>query len=385
MKQWRRASGVLKDTNSLWTAALLRRSKYIHPDLETAVIKATSHDERVVDHKSTQLVFAWIRTSVVHLLPFMRTLSRRMKRTCSSIVAMKGLILLHGVLCTKIPAVRKIGRLPFDLSDFSDGYSDPSKRWSFNAFVRAYFAFLDQKSVLLSRDFHDETVKLKEDFDDHRKIKLEEEPIAQKLAELQILQTMLDRLLDVRPRGRGMNEVVVLEVMDCVIIEVFDVYSKICDGIADVLIRIYGAAGTVEAAIALEVLQRATRQGDELANYFEICREIGLLNASQCPKLERIPRDDIRELQRIINGVSAGKSTHCSDAVEEDKAIFVVGEQRIVEGEEAHKPLPSLTTTTTHKWEVFDDDLKVGDLIDLSDEAENTTILSLSYHHQLQI
>ncbi|GMH13771.1 hypothetical protein Nepgr_015612 [Nepenthes gracilis] len=374
MELWRRGSGVLKDKNSIWIASVSRRFKYSHPDLEAAVIKATSHDERVVDYENTRRVFAWIKISHIHLFSFIRVLSRRMERTHNSIVAIKGLMLLHGVLCTKIPSARKIGRLPFDLSNFSGNCSIPSKRWGFDAFVRSYFAFVDQKSVLLSREIQDEIPKSEED-SDAQEMKLKEETITQELIQLQKLQVMLDILLKVQPRRSVMNEVVVLEAMDCVIIEVFDGYSKICNGIAKILMRIYGGAIKVEAEMALDVLKRATRQGDELADYVDLCREIGLLNASECPKVERIPEEDIRELVRIINGVTSGKSEDCCDYVEGDRTIAVVSEQIGFIGErEAHEP-PSLKTIITHKWEVFDDVLKVSDLIDLSDEVEKTAIV----------
>ncbi|GMH03571.1 hypothetical protein Nepgr_005410 [Nepenthes gracilis] len=369
MKIWRRAAGVFKDKNSLFVAAASRRSKYCNPVLEAAVIKATSHDERAVDYKNIQRVFSWVRTSPVHFIPFMRALSRRMQRTRNSIVAIKGLILLHGVLCAKIPAAQKIGHLPFDLSNFCDDFFNPPRRWGFNAFVRAYFAFLDQKSILLSKEFQEPQEKITKSKSDNygHKIESEKEAIMPRLMKLQELQAMFDMLLDVQPRG-GANEIVVLEAMDCIIVEVFDIYSKICDGIANVLRRISCISDKVEAAVALELLQTATRQGDELGDYFDLCREIGLLNASECPKVEPIPVEDMRELETIINGISAGKSNHSCDLVEEDTANVEPSEQRGVdEGTEAHRTSP--TVKTTIKWEVFDEeDTKVGDIIELYDE-----------------
>ncbi|GAB4838100.1 hypothetical protein Ancab_027631 [Ancistrocladus abbreviatus] len=397
MKLWRRASGALKDKNSLWIAAITGRSKNSHPDLEVAVIKATSHDESFVDYKNTQRVFAFVRTSPVHLLSFMRALSRRMQRTRNSIVAIKGLMLLHGVLCTKIPATCTIGRLPFDLSNFNSSSDDSSSRHGgFNAFIRSYFSFLDQKSAFLSKEFQEieDLKKIKRsgcdeyDGDEDGNVKLKEESLIPTLKRLQKWQALLDILLHVQPRGKGMNNVVILEAMDCVIIEVFDTYSKICDGIANVLMRVYASAGKVEAALALEVLLRATRQGDQLAHYFELCREIGLLDATECPKVERIPEEDIQELERIIYGV-----------VEEEKAI-VVSEERTVSvmdgAPKGHKKdlsssCSSMMTVITHEWELFEDDMKedqktrkgdngmimdIGDLIDLSDEGEKTTTSS---------
>lgn len=367
MKLWRRAVGALKDRNSLWIAAISRRrSKHDHPDHEASIIQATSHDERTIDYKNTQRVFAFIRTSPVHLLPFMRTLSRRLSRTRSPVVAIKGLMLLHGVLCTHVPASYNIGRLPFDLSGFTSSSSNTDHRWAYTAFVRSYFSFLDQKSVLLSIQFHCSKSEANEDC-----------TIRRQLMKVQKWQGLLDMLLDVHPQVRGMKEaVVVLEAMDCVVIEVFDVYSKICEGIAEALARVYAAGGRAEAAMALEVLNTATRQGEELADYFEMCRAIGVVNATECPKVERIPDEDIIELQRIINGVLAthGDRRHCTDhPAEEEKAIVVVQEERgraDVDHHRGDSGSTRLRTIITDKWEVFNDDLnvKIGNLIDVSDD-----------------
>ncbi|GAB2291560.1 hypothetical protein Dimus_025814 [Dionaea muscipula] len=392
MKLWRRASGAMKDRNSLWMAALSRRrSKYDHPDLEAAVIRATSHDERFVDYKNTQRVFAWIRTSPVHLLPFMRAVSRRLSRTRNSIVAIKGLMLLHGVLCTNTPASRNIGRLPFDLSSFSSSSSSSSS--SFNYFVRAYFSFLDQKSVLISIQFQSDQLarhSRPEQLNSTPSSKEENNScsIAMQLTKVKKWQGLLDMLLDIQPRGKAMmNQVIVLEAMDCVIIEVFDVYSKVCDGIANALVRVYAAGGKAEASMALEVLRTGTRQGKELADYFELCKEIGILNASECPKVERIPQEDITELERIIHGVSMGNrgGQCCCDAnmeEEEEEVIMVVSEERersaagggqVVDSQRRDSSALWMTTIITDKWEVFDDDFtaKIGNLIDLSDDDDD--------------
>lgn len=348
----------MKDRNSIWIASLSRRTAYRNPDLEAAIIKATSHDESRVDYKNAQRVFAWIRTSPTYLKPLVWALSMRMEKTRSWVVALKGLMLMHGVFCCKIPAVQKIGRLPFDLSNFKDGHSspenNPSKTWGYNAFVRAYFAFLDQKSSLLCLDYsHDHT---------NNQNSKQEEPLVQQLIKLQQWQSLLDMLLQVKPHIDGTKASLILEAMDCVIIEIFDVYSKICSGIARVLMRIY-AAGKVEAAMALRVLQKATTQGEELSLYFEFCLKIGVLNASECPKVEHIPEEDIRELERIINGVSE-KTIMPHD---EDKALHTNG------GTKAMK------TIITEKWEVFDEDFKLittGQGTDLPHHVDKPTTIT---------
>jgi hypothetical protein len=107
MKLWRRAAGALKDQNSILAVSLSGQTRYRNSDLEAAIVNATSHDESYVDYRSAQRVFAWIRASPVSLKPLIWALASR-----SWVVAIKGLMLMHGVFCCKTAAVRRIGRLP---------------------------------------------------------------------------------------------------------------------------------------------------------------------------------------------------------------------------------------------------------------------------------
>ncbi|KAK7260554.1 hypothetical protein RIF29_26703 [Crotalaria pallida] len=352
MRLWKKASGLIKDRNSIWVARFSGTGPCRNPDLEAVIIKATSHDEHKIDCKNVQRVFQWIRTSPLYLKPLMVALSLRMQKTRSWIVALKGLMLMHGVFSVDIPVVQKMGRLPFDLSNFSDGHLSPGKAWGFNAFVRAYFGYLDQRSAFVSSEAKKMSNR------NRQKNAEAEETLMEELEKLQKLQGLIDMLMQIKPKNMNMNVGLILEAMDCVIVEVFDVYSKFCKKIARALLRIYDIGGKVEATIALKVLQKATTQVDELSSYIEFCRDIGVLNASQCPRIQRIPEEDIQDLEKIINGASEKKMLKGNNGVDflandEDKAIVV----RQCDKE----PENGLTTVITNQWEVFDDDIIVDD------------------------
>uniref|UniRef100_A0A5B7AUW4 Putative ENTH/VHS/GAT family protein n=1 Tax=Davidia involucrata TaxID=16924 RepID=A0A5B7AUW4_DAVIN len=343
MKLWKRASGALKDQNSILIASLSRRTSLRNPDIESAVIKSTSHDESHVDYRNAHRVFAWIRMSPAYLRPFVWALCMRMEKTRSWVVALKGLILMHGVFCCRVPAVKKIGRLPFDLSNFKDGHMSPAKSSAYNAFVRAYYAFLDQKSAVICMELQER--------------EKEKQPMLQELLRLQKLQGLIDILIQIKPLAEGMNVGLVFEAMDCVIIEIYDIYSRICNGIARVLVRIC-LVGKVEAMMALRVLQKATKQGEELSLYFEICRDIGVLNARECPKMEQIPEEDIRELECIINGVSQEANINKAIVVRETPTVL----------DESNDSNCCFKTVITDNWEVFDD----HDLIKVNGETSSS-------------
>ncbi|XP_042005667.1 putative clathrin assembly protein At1g25240 [Salvia splendens] len=306
MRLWKRASDALKDQSSLWQASLSRS----HPDIEKAVIRATSHHP-TSSRRNIDRVRHWLRLSPSNLSPILRSLASRISKTRSWPVALKGLLLTHALLNSPSPS--SIGRLPFDLSSFRapDDVSSP-----FDPFVRAYYAFLDHKSatafLLHRRDACD---------------------MNQELLMLQSLQGLIDLLVAIRPAPAAAFAPLVLDVMEGVVVELYEVYGKICRGIATVLLNIY-SAGRAEAAMALRVVRNATRQGNELADFLDVCREIRIANAAEFPVIDRIPEEGIRELEEIVEGLRKEKVemktvvTQEWERFEEDSVAVSCGQQQ---------------------------------------------------------
>lgn len=335
----------MKDQNSLWQANLSRRTALRNPDIEKAVIRATSHHDSSFDRRNVDRVCEWLRLSPYNLKPILWSISNRMEKTRSWVVALKGLHLMHVVTNCRVHCVKKIGRLPFDLSSFNDGHARQAKAWPFNAFVRAYYAFLDRKSTVV---FQHAEEKGDLGFS-----------IGQELVVLRKLQALVDLLMQIKPQARAAFVPLVLYVMDGIIIEIYDLYSRICRGIAIVLMNIY-SGGKAEAAMALEVVKKATQQGEDLSYYFEYCQEIGVVNASEFPVIDRIPDEGIRELEQLITGFSDRASVKES---KEEKGV-VVGKVAKESGDEGNKNVvdlcrdrDDLKTIITDKWERFDEEL----------------------------
>ncbi|XP_027362711.1 putative clathrin assembly protein At1g25240 [Abrus precatorius] len=363
MRLWKRATGALKDKCSIWVAKLSPSGPCRNPDLETVIIKATSHDEQCMDYKNVQRVFQWLHTSPLYPKPLLCTLSLRMEKTRSWVVALKGLMLIHGVFCFDLPSVQKLGRLPFDLSHFSDGHINPRKAWAFNAFVRSYFAYLDQKSAF---------VRLEATKQNKRGNKEIEETVMEELQSLEKLQCLIDLLLQIKPRNQNMNAVLILEAMDCVIDEVLEVYGRFCKRVHQVFLRVLDIGGKEEAKVGLDVARKAESQGVKLALYFEFCRDIGALNVSECPEILRIDEKHILDLQRMMDGcVSKRKSLkgiNYNDYINsmnngvvanEDNNVIWVRDCSSIATISEMKQLDrkGLKTVITEQWEVFDDDL----------------------------
>ncbi|KAK8522796.1 hypothetical protein V6N13_115748 [Hibiscus sabdariffa] len=355
---WKRTVAAIKDKKSLAGAYFSSRSSDRNLDFEAAIIKATSHDEYDTGERNERIVFRWIQASPENIYPLVRALSKRMRKTRSWVVAIKGLILMHDLSQCKDPAVAKMGRLPFDLSSFSDGHSRLSKTWGFNVFIRQYFAFLDERGAIWFKE-------------ENRNA--EDGPLmVQKLLKIRKWQLLLDMLLKIRPRADNMKICLILEAMDRVVIEIFDVYSRICSEIAEVLSKVH-SLGSLQASMALEILRTATKQGEELSQYFEFCKEYGVLKANEFITVTEIPEEDVEELERIINGAS----NNDDGFKEKNQMALVVREEHraIVEHRETKE---TLKTTITDKWEVFDDDVNIhGDNVTGYFKENNTTEVRL--------
>ncbi|KAL4302069.1 hypothetical protein GQ457_10G028310 [Hibiscus cannabinus] len=386
---WKRTVAAIKDKKSLAGAYFSARSSDRNLDFEAAIIKATSHDEYDTGERTERIVFRWIQASPENIYPLVRALSKRMRKTRSWVVAIKGLMLMHDLSQCKDPAVAKMGRLPFDLSSFSDGHSRLSKTWGFNVFIHQYFAFLDERGAIWFKE-------------ENRNA--EDGPLmVQKLLKIRKRQLLLDLLLKIRPRADNMKVCLILEAMDRVVIEIFDVYSRICSEIAEVLSKVHSlgslqasmalfdvysricseiaevlskvhSLGSLQASMALEILRTATKQGEELSQYFEFCKEYGVLKADEFIAVTEIPEEDVEELERIINRAS----NNDDGFKEKNQMALVVREEHsaIVEHRETKETLK--TTIITDKWEVFDDDVNIhGDNVTGYFNENNTTEVRL--------
>ncbi|CAO2206979.1 unnamed protein product [Urochloa humidicola] len=376
---WRRAAAAVKDRRSLcltrvpalsrsggggWSSSSAAAAAALRsPGVESAVIRATSHDERSVDCASAARVLALARASPPAMRPLMWALARRAARTRCWAVALKALMLAHGLLLRSdlAPRAARLGRVPFDLADFRDRSSPPSLSPGLSAFVRAYFRFLDTRSLFSAQDDDDDldsspaAAAAGDDNEDARLDRVTKQ------------QHLLDLLMEIRPYGDGMEKVgLVLEAMDCVVIEIFEVYSQVCTGIARFLVAVLGSAPTAprprpgETAAAarrrrgaqgMRVLRKAAEQSARLSAYFELCRSLGVLNAAEFPAVERVPDGDIRELEKIIMShvvvVEDGGNTNKEEEEKEARAALVAVERTGV---------ASTTTVVTKEWVVFDDD-----------------------------
>ncbi|KAF7073567.1 hypothetical protein CFC21_078535 [Triticum aestivum] len=350
---WRRAAAAAKDKKSLCltrAAGALRSPARVRggaAELDAAVIRATSHDDRFVDRGAAARVLDLARASSPS--PLVWALARRAGRTRCWAVALKALMLAHRLLLLAQP--RAGGRVPFDLADFRDRSSA-----GLSALVRAYFRFLDARSLFAAEE--DDGAGANGDQDEETRL----------LDRLSRRQHLLDLLIQIRPYGDGMErQSLVLDAMECAVVEIFDVYGQVRAGIAEYLVAALGGSAPTtamprprpgetvatarrrRAMQGVRVLRKEAEQSALVSSYFELCRALGVLSAAEFPALERVPDHDIRDLEKLI-------MAHVEDGgcmVEQDneaKALAVPMEDAGV----------ASTAVATKEWMVFDDDAGTG-------------------------
>jgi hypothetical protein len=116
------------------------------------------------------------------------------------------------------------------------------------------------------------------------------------ITRLQALLYLL--MLQIRPCADGMDvPLVVLEAMDCVVIEIFHVYGEICTGLTRFLVSGVpdgSAKPRMGKAVASCVLWWAVEQSAQLFSYFELYRGHSVGQRSQAPRGDRPPSSSSR-------------------------------------------------------------------------------------------
>ncbi|WOL14895.1 hypothetical protein Cni_G23676 [Canna indica] len=143
----RKALGTVKDQTSI---GLAKVSSNMAPELDVAIVKATSHDDEPANEKHIREILNMTSYSRGYVSACIATVSRRLGKTHDWIVALKALMLVHRLLTDGDPsfqheilyATRRGTRL-LNMADFRD--EAHSNSWDHSAFVRTYALFLDQR------------------------------------------------------------------------------------------------------------------------------------------------------------------------------------------------------------------------------------------------
>ncbi|XAR69382.1 hypothetical protein NMG60_11000932 [Bertholletia excelsa] len=416
----RKAIGAVKDQTSIGIAKVAGN---MAPELEVAIVKATSHDDDPASDK-------YIR-EILHLTSYSRgyvgacvvAVSKRLGKTRDWIVALKCLMLIHRLLSDGDPvfqqeimyATRRGTRL-LNMSDFRD--EAHSNSWDHSAFVRTYAMYLDQKLELIlferkqtsggggeierfgSREerwrsppnrayeydyneFRDEPgsgnygMRRSRSFGDVREAPREEMKDVTPLRDMTPerifgkmghLQRLLDRFLSCRPTGVAKNSRMVLAALYPVIKESFKLYADICEVLAVLLDRFFDMEYS-DCVKAFDAYASAAKQIDELVAFYNWCKDIGLARSSEYPEVQRITSKLLETLEEFVRDrAKASKSPERKveqPVAQEEEPAPDMNEIKALPPPENYTPPPQPKPEAPEPQK----QQETGDLVDLRDEG----------------
>lgn len=424
----RKAIGAVKDQTSIGIAKVAGN---LAPELEVAIVKATSHDDEPADEKYIREILQLTSYSRGYVSACVASVSKRLGKTRDWIVALKSLIVVHRLLSDGEPvfqqeityATRRGTRL-LNMSDFRD--EAHSNSWDHSAFVRSYALYLDQKLELIlyerkqsggasasgsgsggseierygSREerwrsppnrayeydyneFRDEPgygnygMRRSRSFGDVRETSGEEKKVVTPLRDMSPerifgkmghLQRLLDRLLACRPTGMAKNGRMVLVALYPILKESFKLYADICEVLAVLLDRFFDMEYS-DCVKAFDAYVSAAKQIDELVGFYNWCTDIGLARSSEYPEVQRITGKLLETLEEFVR--DRAKALKSPERKVEQP---VVAQDEPVQDMNEIKALPAPENYTPPpppepELPKPQKQQEAGDLVDLRDEA----------------
>ncbi|KAF6158229.1 hypothetical protein GIB67_015023, partial [Kingdonia uniflora] len=349
----RKALGAVKDQTSIGIAKV---SSNIAPELEVAIVKATSHDDDPADEKYIREILHLTSFSRMYINACIVNVSRRLSKTRDWIVALKALTLVHRLLSDGDPefqqeilyATRRGTRI-LNMSDFRD--EAHSNSWDHSAFVRTYALYLDQKLEFIVYekkqsgvtsvgdddrredrwrspppriengndygDFRDERPTQRSrsygDVNDAREEKRPVTPLIEMkpervLGRMNQLQRLFDRFLALRPTGAAKNCRMVLVALYPVVKESFKLYGDICEILAVLLDRFFDMEYP-DCVKSFEAYASVAKQIDELVGFYNWCKDVGVARSSEYPEVQRITEKLLETLEEFMRDRSKKPKT----------------------------------------------------------------------------
>lgn len=307
----RKAIGAVKDHTSISLAKVINSAT---PNLEVAVLKATSHDEVPIDERYVNEILLLISTNKSHASAGATAISRRIARTRNWIVAVKTLTLVLRISQSgdhHFPHHILRSSKTLNLSTFRDD-STPGA-WDFTAFVRTFALYLDDRlDCFLAGKFLRRRPRSNSPVRDMKPLVL--------LDRISCWQKLLDRAIGTRPTGVAKTNRLVKISLYAVVRESFDLYRDVSDGLA-LLLDSFFHLQYQSCVSAFQACVKASKQFEELCSFYTLCKSIGVGRPSEYPSVQKISNELIETLQEFLkdqvsfsagNGRSPAPQLHLS-------------------------------------------------------------------------
>ncbi|XP_009406985.2 putative clathrin assembly protein At2g25430 [Musa acuminata AAA Group] len=346
----RKALGTVKDQTSI---GLAKVSSNMAPELDVAIVKATSHDDEPANEKYLREILSMTSYSRGYVSACIATVSKRLGKTRDWVVAVKALVLVHRLLVDGDPAFQheilyatRRGTRLLNMSDFRD--EAHSNSWDHSAFVRTYALYLDQRLECMvyerkqgggnSRSNESTTDRWRSpppnrsDYGDHdpyahgnygrssysypprdggagydeRQNGEDKKPPTpfrdmrpeRVLGRMHHFQQLLDRFLACRPTGNAKFSRMILIALYPIVRESFQLYADICEILAVLLDRFFDM-DYADCVKSFEAYASAAKQIDELCTFYAWCKDTGVARSSEYPEVQRITEKLLETLEEF--------------------------------------------------------------------------------------
>ncbi|CAI9096644.1 OLC1v1032837C1 [Oldenlandia corymbosa var. corymbosa] len=415
----RKAIGAVKDQTSIGIAKV---ASNMAPELEVAIVKATSHDDDPAGEKYIREILHLTSMSRGYVNACVSAVSKRLGKTRDWIVALKCLMLIHRLLNEgdvifqqEIMYATRRGTRLLNMSDFRD--EAHSSSWDHSAFVRTYAFYLDQRLEMMVFDkkqqsgstpgedsrwrsppgptrggydydyneFRDEgsyggggmrrtrsSGDVRESRDEMKNVTpLREMKPERIFAKMGHLQRLLDRFLACRPTGLAKNERMILVALYPMVRESFKLYGDICEVLAVLLDKFFDMEYG-DCVKAFDAYASAAKQIDELVGFYNWCKDIGVARSSEYPEVQKITSKLLETLEEFLRDrAKAGKSPERKvEAIEEkqeEEPLPDMNEIKALPAPEDYNPAPPPEPEPEPEPPKVPE--VTGDLVDLRDDG----------------
>ncbi|KAG7983358.1 hypothetical protein I3843_04G102200 [Carya illinoinensis] len=306
-KKIRKAIGAVKDQTSI---SLAKVSSTNATKLEVLILRATTHDEIPIDERYVNDILQLVSSNKVYAAACAQALSKRIGRTRNWIVALKSLMLVLRTFQDGDPHfprevlhAMKRGAKILNLSSFRDDSN--SSPWDYTAFVRTFALYLDERlDCFLTGKLQRRFTNRSTESSTHQSSRLMASPVrdmkpAMLLDKISYWQRLLDRAIGTRPTGAAKSNRLVLNSLYAIVVESFDLYRDISDGLALLLdsffhLQYHSCVKSFQACV------KSTKQLEELSSFYNLCKAIGVGRTSEYPSVQKISDELIETLQEFL-------------------------------------------------------------------------------------
>jgi hypothetical protein len=415
----------VKDQTSIGIAKV---ASNMAPELEVAIVKATSHDDDPASEKYVREILQLTSYSRGYVSACVDKVSKRLGKTRDWIVALKCLTLVHRLLNDgdsifqqEIMYATRRGTRLLNMSDFRD--EAHSNSWDHSAFVRTYALYLDQRLDMIDferkqngggggssgsekfredrwrsppnrgydydyNEFKDDSgygnngMRKSRSSNDVRDMQSPPGPTGQvgkdvtpmremkpeKLfGKMSQLQKLLDRFLSCRPTGLAKNSRMVLVSLYPVVKESFKLYADVCEILAVLLDRFFDMEYD-DCVKAFDAYASAAKQIDELVGFYNWCKDAGMARSSEYPEVQRITGKLLETLEEFVR--DRAKAVKSPERKVEPPPPVVAPEEPLPDMNEIKAlPAPESYTPPPPEPEPSKPKPETGDLVDLREES----------------